>query len=155
MKIEYYEKVFLWLSTLVLVAGLGAIAASVFAADIHLPGDAGRVDPRTVRQTPPFDQPGVVDRGNGEVEVVMLAQTWLFTPSEVRVPVGSKVTFRITSPDVTHGFLIENTDINAMAVPGQITEVTYTFKEPGEHLIICHEYCGIGHHGMYGRVVVE
>jgi cytochrome c oxidase subunit 2 len=155
MKIEYYEKVFLWLSALVLMAGLGAIAASVFAAEIHLPGKAGRVDPRTVRETPPFDQPGVFDRGNGEIEVVMLAQTWLYAPSEVRVPAGSKVTFRVTSPDVIHGFLIENTDINAMIVPGQITEVTYTFDKPGEHLIICHEYCGIGHHGMYGRVVVE
>jgi cytochrome c oxidase subunit 2 len=108
-----------------------------------------------VRETPPFDQPGVFDRGNGEIEVVMLAQTWLYAPSEVRVPAGSKVTFRVTSPDVIHGFLIENTDINAMIVPGQITEVTYTFDKPGEHLIICHEYCGIGHHGMYGRVVVE
>jgi cytochrome c oxidase subunit 2 len=36
-----------------------------------------------------------------------------------------------------------------------VTRVVYTFDEPGEHLIICHEYCGIGHHNMWGKVIVE
>jgi cytochrome c oxidase subunit 2 len=42
-----------------------------------------------------------------------------------------------------------------MLIPGQISRNTYTFQEPGEHLIICHEYCGIAHHTMYGRLIVE
>ena len=37
----------------------------------------------------------------------------------------------------------------------QTGEMTYTFEQPGEHLIICHEYCGVGHHTMYGTIIVE
>ena len=155
MKIEYYEKIFLVLGLVVLVAGLGAIGASVWAAGIHVPSPAGRIDPRDVRTTPPFDQPGVREVAPGEFEAVIIAQTWAFQPNEIRVPAGAKVTFRVTSVDVIHGFLIENTTVNAMVIPGQITRVTYTFEEPGEYLLICHEYCGIGHQGMFGRVVVE
>lgn len=160
MKIEYFEKVFLILAGIILVAGLLAIGGSVVIAEIHLPAAAGRIDPKEVRTTAPFDQPGVRDLGNGEYEAVVIAQTWAFVTGGteagvIRVPNGAEVTFTITSPDVTHGFMIENTDVNAMVVPGQITKVTHTFDEPGEYLIICHEYCGIGHHGMYGRVIVE
>ena len=32
---------------------------------------------------------------------------------------------------------------------------SYRFDEPGEYLLICHEYCGLGHHMMYGRIIVE
>jgi cytochrome c oxidase subunit 2 len=47
-----------------------------------------------------------------------------------------------------------------MVIPGQITRVTQTFDEPGEYKFVCHEFCGlaneqVGHHSMFGRVVVE
>jgi cytochrome c oxidase subunit 2 len=42
-----------------------------------------------------------------------------------------------------------------MLIPGEITELDYRFEERGEHLLICHEYCGVGHHLMFGRVIVE
>lgn len=159
MKIEFYEKAFMVLGAGFLIAGLLAVFGTVAFAGAHLPSPAGRIDPTLVRQTPPFDSPGVIERGDGEYEAVIVAQTWSFNPGEIRVRRGADgeatVTFRVTSPDVIHGFMIEHTRVNAMIVPGQITEVKATFDQPGEYLIICHEYCGIGHHGMYGRVVVE
>jgi len=84
-----------------------------------------------------------------------VAQAFVFTPSEITVPAGAEVTFLIASKDVIHGFMIPRTTANAMVIPGQVTEVTYSFDDPGEHQIICHEFCGIGHHQMYGKVVVE
>jgi cytochrome c oxidase subunit 2 len=65
------------------------------------------------------------------------------------------VTFIATSTDVLHGFEIAGTRLNMMLIPGQVAKNSYTFPEPGEHLIICHEYCGAGHHVMYGKVIVE
>jgi len=50
--------------------------------------------------------------------------------------------------------MIPRTNVNVMVVPGQVTEVTYQFKDAGDHQIVCHEYCGTGHHQMYGKVVV-
>jgi cytochrome c oxidase subunit 2 len=85
----------------------------------------------------------------------MVAQAWAFTPNQIVVPQGSEVTFYATSRDVIHGLLIPDTTINAMVIPGQVTKVTYRFDEAGEFLFVCHEFCGIGHAGMFGKVVVE
>jgi cytochrome c oxidase subunit II len=117
---------------------------------------AGTLDVRTVSQTAPFDKPGVTQVGD-KYQVVILAQaqpTWKFIPNEVTVPVGAEVTFKITSKDVTHGFLVENTNINVMIVPGEVTQFTTRFTKPGTYQFVCHEYCGVGHQTMAGKITV-
>ena len=154
MRAERYEKAFLMMSAGMLVVFLGALFYAAFAMGVSLPTRAGEVNPTEARSTPPFDDPGLRQVGPGQYEAVILASAWRFTPAELQVPAGSTVTFRLTSVDVLHGFNIEGTRINAMVVPGQITEVTYTFQEEGRHLMICHEYCGVLHHEMGGEIVV-
>lgn len=155
MKIETYEKAFLALGAVLLVACLIALLYASVALGINLPGRAGEIDPLQVRNTPPFDQPGVRQVGPNTYEVVMYGQAWAFTPAEVRVPVGADVIFTATSVDVLHGLNVEGTRLNMMLIPGQISRNTYRFEEPGEYLLICHEYCGIQHHTMFGKVIVE
>lgn len=155
MKVHLYEKAFLWLGAVLLVVCMGALLYASLAMGIHLPGRVGQVDPQDVRSTPPFTELGVHGAGPGEVSVVFLGRMWAFEPAEVRVPAGAEVTFIGTTVDVIHGFHIEGTRLNMMLVPGQVSKNTYTFEEPGEHLIICHEYCGPGHHLMYGTIIVE
>jgi cytochrome c oxidase subunit 2 len=70
------------------------------------------------------------------------------------VPAGTPVTLRATSADVVHGLLIEGTNINAMLVPGYVSELPISFRQPGEHVVPCQEFCGIGHQGMWGKVKV-
>jgi len=149
------EKIFLTLSASMLLVFLGALFYSAFAMGMHLPGRSGMVDPTTVRATPPFDQPGVREVGPGRYEVVILGMAWAYDPSEIRIPAGAEVTFIATGTDVVHGLQIDGTRVNFMLIPGQIARVTYTFDEPGEHRIVCHEYCGLGHHLMHGVVIVE
>jgi cytochrome c oxidase subunit 2 len=120
-----------------------------------VPGNAGRVDLKTVAQTAPFNDPGVHQVADNRYEAVLLAQTFAFTPREIRIPAGARVTFIITSRDVIHGFKVERTDVNMMVVPGQISRASAVFDKPGEYLIVCHEYCGGGHHVMAGKVIVE
>jgi cytochrome c oxidase subunit 2 len=36
-------------------------------------------------------------------------------------------------------------------IPGQVSEITVEFDEPGEYGIVCNEYCGAGHHTMAGE----
>lgn len=151
---ERYEKAFLGLSAVMLVLFLGALFYAATAMGISLPSRAGELDPNEVRTTPPFDDPGIRQLGPDRYEVVMIGQAWGFVPSQLTLPAGAEIVFRLTSPDVLHGFSVEGTRVNAMLIPGQVTEVTYTFRAPGEHLIICHEYCGIGHHNMYGTIEV-
>ncbi len=149
------ERIFLTLTGIALFVGVLAIVASVAVGGVHLPGPTGRVDPNAVRQTPPFSAPGVFPEAPGRYRAVLLARAWAFQPAEVRVPAGSIVTFVITSQDVIHGFMVEGTDVNAMVIPGQVTTVTAHFPRPGTYRFLCHEYCGVGHHAMFGQVVVE
>jgi cytochrome c oxidase subunit II len=153
--IHRYEQIVLGLTVALLVFAMAALAGTVFGQHIHLPAPAGRVDPRVLRETPPFNAPGLRQVGPGQYEAVMIAQTWAFVPNEVRVPVGSRVTFRVASADVTHGLLIEKTNVNLTLIPGHVAEASATFRQPGTYLIICHEYCGISHQNMFARVVVE
>lgn len=155
MKIHSYEKAFLALGALILVVFLGASLYAAAGMGIALPARGGKIDEAKVRTTPPFDHPGVREVAPGKYEVVVIGQAWSFTPTEIRVPAGAEVTFRATSVDVIHGFNIEGTRVNVMLIPGEISVVTHRFKEPGEHLLICHEYCGLGHHMMSGKVIVE
>jgi cytochrome c oxidase subunit 2 len=160
MHIDRSEKMFI-IGTIVLVAVFAlAIAVSSIAYGIQVPRPYEQVDPNTVA-TPgvsPFGDPvdeRVRELAPGKYEAYILGQTWVFLPNEVRIPAGSEITFYLTSKDVQHGFIIERTNINVMILPGQVSKVTATFDEPGTYNFICHEYCGVGHQTMFGRLIVE
>ena len=155
MKVHRYEKAFLTVGILVLVACAIALVYATFAHNIHLPGQVAQIDPARVMQTPPFDQPGVYRRGPDAYEAVVIGRAWSFQPAEIHVPADADITFTATTTDVIHGFNVEGTRVNMMLVPGQISRLSYRFSEPGEYLLICHEFCGLGHHMMYGKVVVH
>jgi cytochrome c oxidase subunit II len=150
-----YELAWILPSIAIPVGMLAALAVTAFGAGIHLPSMAGRLDPRRVAETAPFDAPGVVQIAPGIYEVRMTSQVWSFAPNEIRLPAGATVTFVATSRDVVHGLFIPKAHVNAMLLPGQVTRVTKRFDILGEYPIMCHEYCGIAHHAMAGRVIVE
>lgn len=71
------------------------------------------------------------------------------------MPARTSVKFRLTSADVVHGFLLPDTNVNTMVVPGFVAEVNTSFAEPGAYHMPCNEFCGLGHHGMWTRVIIE
>ena len=154
------------------VGMLAALAVTAFGAGINVAGDRGRIDSTKVAEHPLFKDPGVAQIAPGQYEVRMTAQIWSFAPSEIRVPAGSTVHFWVTSKDVVrhrivqdivdasskdvvHGLMIHGARVNVMLLPGQIARATARFERPGEYPIICHEYCGIAHHTMGGKIIVE
>jgi cytochrome c oxidase subunit 2 len=147
-RVHPYEKWWMVASGVILVLFLLAVAASAFHG-FSLPGD----EPGP----PGMDRaaPAVVQRGPGRYDVYMRAQIWSFAPNEIKIPAGSTVTFFVTSADLLHGLLIERTNVNVMVFPGQVTKTTARFNEPGEYRFWCHEYCGLAHHTMFGKVIVE
>jgi len=150
-----YELAWILPSIAIPVGMLVALVVTAFGVGIHLPGAEGRIDPTKVAQTPPFDQPGLVQVGPGRYEARIVAGIWTFTPAEIRVPAGSTVTFVVTSRDLVHGLMIHKANINLVLLPGQIARVAARFDRPGEYPFLCHEYCGAAHHTMWGKVVVE
>ena len=85
----------------------------------------------------------------------VVATQFAFVPRCIPVPANRPVTIRAASPDVIHGFIVAGTNVNTMVVPGYVSEVRTEFREPGEHLMPCHEFCGLGHSEMWSmrRVV--
>jgi cytochrome c oxidase subunit II len=114
------------------------------------------IDPTTLHVSGEFVEQnlGTQIRSDGSVIVRMIAQQYSFNPQCIVVPANTKVTFRGTSADVVHGFLVTGTNANAMLVPGYITTFAAEFSHVGDHLMPCHEFCGTGHAAMWARVHV-
>jgi cytochrome c oxidase subunit II len=155
MHIHRYERWWLTFGVAMLVVFLGLIGFAAFADGINPPTSMQQVDPTKVSQTPPFDKPGLRKLSDGSYEAYYVAEVFTFNPAVLTIPTGSKVTFYVTSADVVHGFFIPGTDINMMAIPGWVNEQAHTFSKAGEYLLICHEYCGLGHQNMFAKIEVR
>lgn len=97
---------------------------------------------------------GTALESDGKVIVRLLAQQYSFEPQCIVVPAGMPVTFRGTSSDAIHGFVVGASNANTMLIPGFVATFTTAFPRAGEHLMPCHEYCGTGHEAMWARVQV-
>jgi cytochrome c oxidase subunit II len=97
---------------------------------------------------------GTTIGADGKATVRLVAQQYSFVPQCIVVPAEIPVTFRATSTDAIHGFVIGTTNANTMLIPGFVATFTTTFHKTGEQLMPCHEYCGTGHEAMWARVQV-
>ncbi len=152
MKIDLYERIWMALGAVLIVVFLGIMIVMNAAHAVQPPSHIETVDPKTIWDDPRFAELGVKATPAG-AEVILVAQMYAFLPAELEVPAGKPVTFRMSSADVVHGFQIVGTNANATLIPGYVTEFTVTFPRVGEYLIVCNEFCGIGHHGMFGKVI--
>lgn len=114
------------------------------------------IAPEDLALTAPFDKPGVYRNDDGSVDAVVIAYAFGFLPkADLVVPEDTKVHFKVASLDVVHGYQIPGvSNVNLEVLPGHVSEVTQTFDTPGRYLILCHEYCGSGHHFMTSHIRV-
>lgn len=110
--------------------------------------------PQCVPYDTSYMRPRFTKLDDSTYQVFYVARMWNFEPAEVTVPVGSTVDLYLTSADVVHGFDIDSRNINMMAEYGGVGKQTVRFTEPGDYLITCHEYCGVGHQNMQSRIHV-
>jgi len=153
VKVHVYEKAWMGACVVLIIVFVSTILLTSWTMRMHPPSHMEIIDPAKVNDDPRFANPGVTVRADG-TRVTMIAEMWTFIPNEITVPAGRPVTFRLTSPDVIHGFEIVGTNVNTMVVPGYVSQLSTTFQHPGEYLIVCHEYCGAGHHTMQAKLVV-
>jgi cytochrome c oxidase subunit II len=143
--------------SIVIVGVLVGMAAFIGIHQATMPqGHVETADPRTLHLAGEFIESnlGSAVEADGSVTVRAIGQQYSFTPQCVVVPAETPINFRATSADVVHGLLIEGTNINTMLVPGYVSVLPLRFKAPGEHVMPCQEFCGIGHQGMWGKVKV-
>lgn len=155
MNVELYERMWMWCAGVIIIIFLGTIFVMAGAQAVHPPSHLETLDPTALAENPEFASPAVTTRADGTVVVSVVATMFSFGPDPIEVPANRPIVFRLTSDDVVHGFQVVGTNANAMAIPGYVSQFTYTFAQPGEYLITCHEYCGLVHHSMVGRLIVK
>lgn len=155
MHVDLYEKIWMYAAAGIIVIFLASMGYTTIGRAMQPPSHIETIDPRAMAGDEEFGNPGVTVHADGSATVVIQAFMFAFLPTEIRVPRGRDVTFRMTSPDVVHGFQIVQTNGNTMVVPGYVSQFTTRFDRAGEYLIVCNEFCGLGHHLMSAKLIVE
>ena len=139
-----------------LVVMMAVIVVTGVTGALHPASNVEVIQPQTLHLGGEFVESnlGTAIEPDGSATVRMIATQYDFVPYCVTVPTGTPVKFRLTSADVVHGFLLPDTNVNTMVVPGFVAEVDTSFAEPGDYMMPCHEFCGLGHHAMWTRVSV-
>lgn len=139
-----------------LVVMLAVIVTTGIVNGLHPASNVEVVNPTTIHLQGEFVESnlGTAIEPDGSATVRIIAQQYDFVPRCVIVPAATPVKFRLTSADVVHGFLLPDTNVNTMVVPGFVSEVRTSFAAPGEYAMPCHEFCGLGHQAMWAHVRV-
>jgi cytochrome c oxidase subunit II len=147
-----------WFTMMVamLVVMMAVIVITGVSGALHPASNVEPIDPQTLHLGGEFAESnlGTAREPDGSITVRLVGAQYGFVPRCVRVPADTPVKFRLTSADVVHGFLLPNTNVNTMVVPGFVAEVRTRFARAREYDMPCNEYCGLGHHGMWAVVSV-
>ena len=86
----------------------------------------------------------------------VLASKYKFDPAIIEVTEGDRVVLRVKSTDTIHGLAVKEFKAK-VKIPRTGEEVTLEFvaDRPGTFKITCSEYCGGGHSGMKGTLIVH
>ena len=93
---------------------------------------------------------------DGNLPVVKLtARQWSYDPPSITLKKGVPVVVELTSGDVHHGFNLPEWNVRGDAIPGKTTRIKIVPDKTGTFAFHCDYYCGTGHEGMEGQIVVE
>ena len=93
------------------------------------------------------------DEANRVIDIT--AKRFAFTPNTVTLKKGEKVTLRLHSEDVTHGFFMRALKIDEVIEPGQTKDIVVHPQSAGSSTTICDHFCGANHGNMNMTIVVE
>jgi cytochrome c oxidase subunit 2 len=89
-------------------------------------------------------------------EFSLTAEKFMFKPDRIEVTQGDTVRITVHSLDGTHGFAIKQFSIKK-TVPkgGEPITAEFVASVAGTFEFKCSEYCGRGHSGMKGQLIVK
>lgn len=96
-----------------------------------------------------------------EVQVTGQKWKWLFTypnghvDENLHVPSDVPTQLVMTSEDVIHSLYVPDFRLKMDTVPGRYSRMWFQPLGPGEHDLLCAEYCGTSHSDMIAKVIVH
>ncbi|MDB5036985.1 MAG: heme/copper-type cytochrome/quinol oxidase, subunit 2 [Bacteriovoracaceae bacterium] len=95
-------------------------------------------------------------RGENTPRVIEIqAKKFEFTPNEIHLKLGEPVVLRLKSLDRKHGFKVTELGVDAVIKPGAATDVALIPQKKGTFHFHCSVFCGSGHEGMTGVIIVD
>lgn len=82
------------------------------------------------------------------------ASSYAYTPAEISVNPGDRVTIELAATDVVHGLYLDGYDLSLSADPGQTARLTFVADRPGSFRFRCSVTCGPLHPFMIGKLRV-
>jgi len=79
----------------------------------------------------------------------------LFSPANISVRKGEKVTLRIIGEEGVHGFAVPELSINKTIRLGEVITVDLPTGTAGLYRFFCSVQCGQGHIDMNGEIIIE
>ena len=110
------------------------------------------VDQYTVRSETNQNMPVV--RPPPGSDVYLIGRLWQWWPI-IEFEKDQSYRLHLSSMDWLHGFSLQPVNINTQILPGYEMVLTVTPDKLGEYGVVCNEFCGVGHHLMVGKVIVE
>lgn len=94
------------------------------------------------------------EQAGEEQHVSMLAMKFDYLPDEVTVKKGKPVVLELSTLDRVHGFDAPALGLRTDIPPGSPTVLRFTPDKAGVYALHCDNFCGDGHEGMTGRIIV-
>jgi cytochrome c oxidase subunit 2 len=101
--------------------------------------------------------PFAADKKDQPEQIIKItAKRFEYNPNEIRIKAGVPVILEFTSLDRIHGFTVPDLGgIRATIEPGKTTQVHVVAPKAGVYEFHCDIFCGDGHDGMTGKIIVE
>ncbi|HQR04589.1 MAG: cupredoxin domain-containing protein [Proteobacteria bacterium] len=83
------------------------------------------------------------------------ARRFQYTPSQIVARRGETVTLAVRAIDFTHGFSLPELGTRIDLIPGRVVKLRLQLTRAGRFTYLCDNFCGDGHEGMNGTLIVE
>lgn len=87
-------------------------------------------------------------------EIRVTAKKYEYDPAVITVKQGDHVKLIITALDHDHGFKVDTFHIDQLLKKGEPTTIEFTADTTGTFPFQCSHFCGLGHKGMKGELIV-
>ncbi len=95
------------------------------------------------------------DPAETEQVVQVTAKMFEYSPKDITVKMGVPVVLEFTSLDRLHGFSCPGLGIRSDIPPQKVTRLRFVPQITGTFPFHCDNFCGSGHEGMTGTIIVK
>ncbi len=97
---------------------------------------------------------GHLTAAENEQVIQITAKRFEYSPKEITLKKGVPVVLEFTSLDRLHGFNCPGLELRLDIRPGKVNTLRFTPDKVGMFPFHCDNFCGSGHEGMKGMIIV-